>query len=774
LNTMRSPRTHRITTALGILLMVSSSVSAAAADTSTAPSSGASAAPAAAPDGGWPRSMSMASGATLIMYQPQLLSWDGETQLVAMAAIEYLATASATPQLGTIKIKSPTSVSMDTRLVQLTKVQVSDIRFTSLTKDQLKDVTAEIEKSMPTAPLVIALDRVLAMMDKSQIRAQGVQLKTDAPPIFASTQSAILVQFDGEPILSPIEGTTLQYAVNTNWDVFQDTSTKLFFLRNNANWFQTADPAGGWTPVKDLPAGFSKLPADDNWKEVRANIPGTKIDAKKMPAIFVSKTPAELILLDGDPKHSPVKGTNLLWVSNTASDVFRMKDSDFYFLVTGRWFRASKLEGPWTFATPNLPPDFQNIPSDHERARVLSSVPGTNQAAEAVLLAQVPQTARVTASTIKAPDVKYAGDPQFKQVEGSSVAYAANCSNDVVEVQNTYYLCAQGVWFSSAAPVGPWVVTTAVPKEIYAMPPSSPVYNVTYVVVVDPSPMYPMYAYYPGYMGVTIAFGCPMYGTGFYYPPYYYRPPYGYPVYYPRPVTYGCGAMYNPYTGAYGYASHAYGPYGGVSYGASYNPATGTYKRGAVAYGPGGAAGYGQAYSPRTGTYAQTKQGSNAYGSWGSSSVQRGDQWATSQHTTNANGQTKWSAQGSGGGSAAGVSGKNGSAGVAEKNGNIYAGKDGNVYKKTDSGWESVGGGNSPKSGASASPATGAASSPSASSMQNKPSGPSADTQKQLDHDAQSRSQGEQRTQQASHGGGSYGGGGGGAARGGGGGGRHR
>ena len=36
----------------------------------------------------------------------------------------------------------------------------------------------------------------------------------------------------------------------------------------------------------------------------------------------------------------------------------------------------------------------------------------------------------------------------------------------------------------------------------------------------------------------------------------------------------------------------------------------------------------GQAYNPRTGTYAQTRQGSNVYGNWGTSSVQRGDNWA--------------------------------------------------------------------------------------------------------------------------------------------------
>jgi hypothetical protein len=46
----------------------------------------------------------------------------------------------------------------------------------------------------------------------------------------------------------------------------------------------------------------------------------------------------------------------LLWVSNTDSDVFRFgKAGNFYYLVAGRWFSAPSLNGPWTFATSQLP-----------------------------------------------------------------------------------------------------------------------------------------------------------------------------------------------------------------------------------------------------------------------------------------------------------------------------------------------------------------------------------------------------------------------------------
>mgnify|MGYP000208119906 CR=1 FL=1 len=54
-----------------------------------------------------------------------------------------------------------------------------------------------------------------------------------------------------------------------------------------------------------------------------------------------------------------VTGTKLLWVDNTDSDLFLSSDSSmFYYLVSGRWFRAASLDGPWSFATLDLPDEL--------------------------------------------------------------------------------------------------------------------------------------------------------------------------------------------------------------------------------------------------------------------------------------------------------------------------------------------------------------------------------------------------------------------------------
>ena len=166
-------------------------------------------------------------------------------------------------------------------------------------------------------------------------------------------------------------------------------------------------------------------------------------------------------------------------------------------------------------------------------------------------------------------------------------------------------------------------------------------------------------SYTAGYLGTFItgaAVGAILAsGTGYYYPPYYGYPVGGYPIYRPYAATYGVGSYYNTYSGAYGVARGVYGPYGGAAAGAAYNPYTGTYARGATAYGPYGSRSVAQAYNPYTGTYAATKQGSNAYSSWGQSVVSNGNKSAYTQHYSNANG-TVGSIQGSQGGAAVGAS----------------------------------------------------------------------------------------------------------------------
>src|SRR5262249_51702198 len=270
-----------------------------------------------------------------------------------------------------------------------------------------------------------------------------------------------------------------------------------------------------------------------------------------------------------------------------------------------------------------------------------------------------------------------------------TVARAVNTDKDILKVGDRYYMCFDGVWFMSAGPSGPWNVADTIPSQVYEIPISSPAYPVTQVTVDSSDNDAVVYSAAAAYTGLMVGWGVAMWGTGYYYPPYFWSGGY-YPVYYPRYPTYGYGARYNPWTGAYTRGGAVYGPYGGAGYAARYNPRTGTYSRGAAAYGPGGGArGVAQAYNPRTGTFAQTRQGSNVYGSWGRTSDQRGGQGATTWRVTNrATGNTTRATQGSGGGAALSRRGSGGGTVARTGGGDVYAGRDGSVYRNQGGSWQ--------------------------------------------------------------------------------------
>jgi hypothetical protein len=668
--------------------------------------------------------------------------------MVAYSAVSYRAKSGEKPALGTIKVEADTKVSVSERLVRFQNFKIVETNFQTVPKENVREIVAAIERAMPDDERVIALDRILANLDKSAIMPRNVEgVKSDPPTIFFSKTPALIVNLDGDPIWSPIKENDLKFAVNTNWDLFQHGPTSTYYLRNNDTWLKATDIKGQWSAAGTLPDSFKKLPAEENWKEVKTNLPGKPL--KAVPKLFVSTQPAELILLTGEPSYLLVGGTNLLWVSNTESDLFRLgKTGAVYYLVAGRWFSAPDFSGPWSFATPSLPEDFRKIPLEHERSRVLASVPGTDQAAEAVLLAQVPQSARVSKKELKAPDVAFQGDPQFAPIDKTSVQRAVNTDKDILKVGDLYYMCFQGVWFVAKAASGPWEVASTVPSQIYEIPVSSPAHHVTYVTVEDDDDEWVTFAAAAGYTGMMVAWGCTMWGSGWYYPPYVW---YGgfYPVYYPHFPTYGYSAWYNPWTGAYGRSAAVYGPYGGAGVGARYNPRTGTYARGAAAYGPYGARGVAQAYNPRTGTYAATRQGSNVYGSWGSTAVQRGDDWAqTNRYTNRQTGATTRTVR-TDEGSAVMRRGQGGTV-AAGDGGNVYAGHDGNVYRREDGTWQKYENGGWSNTDRQPSerptPSSAQAQDRATQARDRAASGTQNPTVGQLDRDAMARGEGTQRT----------------------------
>jgi len=636
----------------------------------------------------WPKVFDR-NGSHIVVYQPQVKSWRSYRSLIADTALSVMQPGGSKPILGVISWHADTITNVSTRTVFVQNIEVVSSRFPSLDAAQETAMQQKVRQVYPTMTFTISLDRMLAMVEKVNAPVPTIAASTAPPPIFVSDSPAILLTVEGKPVLLPVQGTTLQYVVNTNWDLFFDSSN--YYLLNAQAWLKAKELSGPWTATSNLPADFSKLPKGQNWDDVIKAIPPAA-GAAATPKIIFTDKPAELLLFKGAPVYAKIPGTALSYAANTESNVLQhAPDNQIYVLLSGRWFRSASLQGPWVFASNDLPADFSRLPKKQSYSIVLSSVPGTQEASDAVLLSQVPTTAIVNRAQAESQmKVVYAGESQFVPIETTTMFYAVNTPYKVIRVNNFYYLCYQGIWFFSPSPNGPWKTCDTVPAVIYTIPPTSPIYNVTYVIVSNPTPATVEMSYSSGYLGVFVmgmAVGATIvYGTGYYYPPYVYWGPH--PIYYPYPCTYGVAAVYNPYTGGYAVGRAVYGPYGSAGSAAWYNPATGMYGRAVTTQNAYGGHTYASGYNPWTGTSWATSQGHNQYGSWGSTVVTNGNNWAEAQHGSNANGSAG-SFQTSKGSAGAGFSGANGNSGFIAKdanNNNVYAGADGNVYKKDSNG----------------------------------------------------------------------------------------
>jgi hypothetical protein len=665
-----------------------------------APPSQPGSAPVQLSDEGWPRQTSR-DGTTLVTYQPQVDEWKEFKTLTWRMAFS-LTPKGGKPVVGAMSFEALTDVDNDTHQVVIHDLKIQHINFPSLDADASAPMEQLLRTFLPST-VTISLERIVASTPKPD-SARSVELKNDPPRIFVSYKPAILIDVDGEPVNAPIPNTSLEFVLNTTWRLFRDKTDSHYYVSAGDQWLTAPALNGPWSAATKLPRDMDDLPKDSYFADLKSLLPLQPAKPGAIiPAVFYSTSPAEVILFEGQPAWKLIPGTQLSYAGNTLSYVFtQAQTKQIYFLTQGRWFSAASLDGPWTFATPSLPGDFARIPATSPAAQVLASVPGTEEAKDAVLMAQIPTTAVVDPkSAAAAAKVNYDGEPKFAPIQGTSMQYATNTAEKVIKLGDVYYLCLQGVWFSGATPQGPWQTAPSVPQEIYTIPPGSPVYNVTYVTQTTLASGEVEASYTAGYTGAFVAGAAVgaviVGGTGYYYPPYigYYPGYIGYPPYYAAPYTYGAAAYYNSATGRYGVSQVAYGPYGAASRSASYNPYTGTATRSASVATPYGRASAGQAYNPYTGAYGATRQGSNAYSQWGSSVVSKGGQSAYTQHYSDARG-TVGSIQGSNGGAAVGAVGRGGNSGFAGKasNGDMYAGRDGNVYKNSGSGWQKYDNGN--------------------------------------------------------------------------------
>jgi len=557
------------------------------------------------PEDFWPREIPT-NRATVVLYQPQPDTLAGN-QLAVRTAISIQATGEDEPEFGVVWMDARLITDRDDRMATIDDIDVTRVAFPGSTEAQQDSLARLLEAEIVSWDMDISMDRLLTTLELAETRRRAAEGLSMEPPIILFRQEpAILVTIDGEPRLQQVEGSDLMRILNTAFTIIYDQGERAYYLgAGEDQWYTAPEYDGPWTLTDRVPSDVAALapeapedeePVDD--EEAEDQEPGPP------PAIVVATEPTELIVIEGEPEYTPISGTDLMYVTNSESDVLLDLESARYFVIlSGRWFTSESYEGPWVnVPADQLPDRFSQIPGESEMGHLLVSVPGTVESKEAVMENQIPQTSAIKRDT--KITIEYDGDPEFEPITGTSMTYAVNTADQVIRVGNEYYACHEAVWYEASSATGPWTVADKIPVEIYDIPAESPMYNTTYVQIYDSTPEVVYVGYYPGYTGSYVYGSTIVYGTGWYYPGWYSR------YYYPRPATWGFHARWNPWYGWSFGLSYSTGPF-------TFYVGRGSWYRGGW-WGPGRYRGYHRGYhrgwhqGARAGYRAGYRAGSNS------------------------------------------------------------------------------------------------------------------------------------------------------------------
>jgi len=580
----------------------------------------------------WPKTAE-AAGTKYTIYQPQIESWD-DWNLHAHAAVSVLAPGAKDPVFGAIEIAANTMVDRQARTVHFESVQIVKATFPSVpgSADAYRDAIQRIASDEPATYSLDRLEQALAI-EGAERKAMRVAVANSVPRFVFSQTAAVLVLVHGEPVWRAVQGTSLWRALNTRALLLRDADGRIYF--HVLDGFLAAPSLRGPWAIADSPPAAANEMAVSLAKQGLVDLmegPADPATQRRpslksgVPEVVIATEPAEVIITGGPMEWAALEGTQLLYVKNTTGNVFRdLYDQQLYILVTGRWFRAPDLAGPWKHVPGrDLPVDFALIADTSPKENVKASVPGTAQSQETEIAAQIPTQATVARSKARFTPV-VTGAPILEPVPDTPLSSVFNSPQAILRVSaSQWYAVENGLWFTAASLSGPWSVASKVPAVIYSIPPNSPLYYVTFVKVYAATPQYVVVGYTPGYMGVVVApDGMVVYGTGYTYVSYV-----GTTVWYPAPVTYGYAASvtYTPWTGfavgfavgwgmAAGHYCYAPVPYWGpmpyAYHGAAYGP-----HGSAAAWGPGGfAATSGNVYHQYGATSGVTRT-SGGYNAW--------------------------------------------------------------------------------------------------------------------------------------------------------------
>lgn len=198
------------------------------------------------------------------------------------------------------------------------------------------------------------------------------------PKVLVSRKPAEMILTDGAASFSPIAGTRLLYATNTDSDVFLHSGSGQNYFLAAGRWFKAKKLSGPWTSASaELPTDFAKIPNDHKKAHVLSSVPGTsEADAAVLlasiphKATVDRKTTTVSVVYEGDPEFVVIDGTTstVYYAVNSPYSVFSLENR-YYSVHNGIWFVSSSPAGPWVVCA-SVPQVIYSIPSTHPKHNV--------------------------------------------------------------------------------------------------------------------------------------------------------------------------------------------------------------------------------------------------------------------------------------------------------------------------------------------------------------------------------------------------------------------
>ena len=456
----------------------------------------------------WPQ-VAVSDGTIYTLYTPQFQSLVG-TNATARAAFR-MTKAGGQRRYGALFFGATVDNDLAAGLVQVSGIQIQRVQMSD-TQDAAA-VQGVLQQMLAGASFTVQRSVVLANMEVAATNGT-VTVANDVPAIQVVDQPSVLLLLDGAPVLRSV-GAGVGIAQNTPSLLAWDSGSKTWFTRVGTS---------GWLHASDFDGPYSAgtAPTPDVAKAIEAALPARNAQASrtpspaKLPNVVVSTTPLCLVSINGPANLTQVAG-GLLAVSNANCDLFTTSaDNAWWLLVSGRWFRSMDLmNGPWSYVKPAaLPAAFAQIDPKGTWGNVLAAVPGTAAANDALYQQAVPHVATLVRAKA-VPAVTLVGDiAKFAPIAGTQLTWATNASCPLIGCGGAFYLCQDGAWFTAPAANGPWSLCDTLPDAIAAIPPSSPLYGVTFVQVMGSTADTVTFGFTAGYMNSFANGGIASYGSG--------------------------------------------------------------------------------------------------------------------------------------------------------------------------------------------------------------------------------------------------------------------